>query len=214
MDRGQAQQRILHLLAQILEYPGSDLAEAVRECEALLSLKYSEAAACLREFQDFVAETPLGRLQEIYTVTFDLDATCHPYVGHHLFGESYKRSAFMLGLKERYDKYNLDTGSEVADHLALMVRFLSLCNEANEVEAIIHDALMPALHKMVRPKDEVETEGEKLVVGKVQKPRVYQAILEALLRMLRELPANAHNASPREVEPVFDTKSGRLEIRD
>lgn len=208
MDRGRVQQRIFQLLAQILEYPRSDLTEIARECEALLSLENSEAAACLREFQDFVAETPLGRQQELYTVTFDLDATCHPYVGHHLFGESYKRSAFMLGLKERYDKYGLDTGSEVADHLALLVRFLSLCDDAGESEIIIHDALVPALKQMLKQKDEVETESEKLVAGKVQKPRVYQAALEALLHMLR---ANNHQTTTvaAKAQPVID-----LPLRD
>lgn len=193
MDRGRVQQRIFHLLAEILEYPRADLTGAVRECAALLSLEYPEAAASLREFQDFVADTPLGRQQEVYTLTFDLDATCHPYVGHHLFGESYKRSAFMLGLKERYQKVGLETGHEVADHLALLVRFLSLCHDPAELEVIIRDALLPALKQMLKQKDEVETEGEKLVAGKVEKPRVYQAALEALLQMLR---AKARNAQP------------------
>jgi len=211
MDRGRVQQRIFHLLAQILEYPRSDLTGAVRECEALLSLEYPQAAGYLQGLQDFVAETPLGRQQEIYTLTFDLDAVCHPYVGHHLFGESYKRSAFMLGLKERYQNVGLETGPEVADHLALLVRFLSLCDDAGETEVIIHDALLPALKQMLKQKDEVETEGEKLVAGKVQKPRVYQAALEALLRMLQALPSNNHQATTveEEVLPVID-----LSVRD
>lgn len=204
MNRTQVQQRIFHLLAEILEYPRADLTGKVYECEALLSLEHPQAAACLREFQEFVVETPLGRQQEVYTLTFDLDAVCHPYVGHHLFGESYKRSAFMLGLKERYQNVGLETGSEVADHLALLVRFLSLCDDAGETEVIIHDALLPALKQMLKQKDEVETEGEKLVAGKVQKPRVYQAALEVLLQMLQALPTNAHNPQPVEAEPAFE----------
>lgn len=206
MDKSRVRQRIFHLLAQILEYPRADLTGTVRECEALLSLEYPEAAACLRQFQEFVAGTPLGRQQEVYTLTFDLDAVCHPYVGHHLFGESYKRSAFMLGLKERYQNVGLETGPEVADHLALLVRFLSLCDDPAESEVIIHDALVPALKQMLKQKDEVETEGEKLVAGKVKKPRVYQAALEALLRMLQALPSNNHQAATVEAEalPVID----------
>lgn len=206
MDKSRVQQRIFHLLAQILEYPQADLTRTVRECEALLSLEYPEAAACLRRFQEFVADTPLGRQQEVYTLTFDLDAVCHPYVGHHLFGESYKRSAFMLGLKERYQNVGLETGSEVADHLALLVRFLCLCDDAAETEAIIHDALVPALKQMLKQKDEVETEGEKLVAGKVEKPRVYQAALESLLRMLQALPTNNHQTATVTAEslPLID----------
>ena len=182
------ERRIFHLLANLLTYPRSELSDTAATCAALLAPDYADAAACLREFQESVVDVPVSRLQEIYTVTFDLDAVCHPYVGHHLFGESYRRSAFMLGLKERYQKVSLHTGSEVADHLALLVRFLSLCEDPDESEAIMQDALVPALRKMVKEKDEVETEGEKLIAGRVQKPRVYQAILEALLRVLRPLP--------------------------
>ncbi len=184
MSRVQVQQRIFHLLTKILEYPRADLARTVRECEALLSLEHPETAACLRRFQEFVTETYLRRQQEIYTATFDLDAPCHPYVGHHLFGESCKRSAFMLGLKERYETYHLAFGSEVTDHLVVMVRFLSLCDDADESETIIRNALVPALQKMLKQKDEIETESDKLVAGKVEKPQAYQAVLEALLQML------------------------------
>lgn len=179
--------RIFHLFADLLTYPRSDLRETAAACAALLAPDYADAAACLREFQNNIAHTTVSRLQEIYTLTFDLDAVCYPYVGHHLFGESYRRSAFMLGLKERYQTVGLDTGSEVADHLALLVRFLSLCQDQDENETIMRDALVPALRKMVKQKDEVETEGEKLIAGRVQKPRVYQTILEALLRVLQPL---------------------------
>jgi len=83
-----------------------------------------------------------------------LDATCHPYVGYHLFGESYKRSAFLLGLKERYRPYHLQYGSELPDHLAVMLRFLAVNANAEETETIIREALHPALRKMLKNKEE------------------------------------------------------------
>ena len=87
----------------------------------------------------------------------------------------------------------------------------NLCHDAHETEVIIHDALLPALKQMLKQKDEVETEGEKLVAGKVQKPRVYQAALEALLQMLQALPTNNHQATTVAAEalPVID-----LSVRD
>jgi nitrate reductase delta subunit len=182
------ERRIFHLFANLLTYPLANLADSALACEALLAEDYPEAAACLRELRQSVVDSPLCRLQEIYTITFDLDAVCHPYVGHHLFGESYKRSAFMLALTERYQKVGLDSGSEVADHLAVLLRFLSLCQDQGEIEVIARDALVPALRQMVKEKNEVETEGEKLVAGKIKRPRIYQAVLEALLHMLQSLP--------------------------
>ena len=187
VDIDDKEQLIFQHFAHLLTYPLAGVSDAAATCEALLTPDHARAAACLREFRKGVTGNSISRLQEIYTVTFDLDALCHPYVGHHLFGESYKRSAFMLGLKERYQKVGLATGSEVADHVALLLRFLSLCDETGERDALVQDALIPALHEMVKEKDEVETEGEKLVAGRVEKPRVYQAVLEALLHVLLSL---------------------------
>ncbi|MBI1880623.1 MAG: nitrate reductase molybdenum cofactor assembly chaperone [Chloroflexi bacterium] len=195
MNREQVRRRIFHLLAKILEYPQADLAEAVYECEALLSLENSAAVTCLREFRDFIAETSLGRLQEIYTVTFDLDATCHPYVGYHLFGESYKRSAFMLGLKERYAGYGLDTGSELPDHLAMLLRYLALCDDAGQAGEMIHEALLPALERMIKP--ELEEEQETLAAGP-HRQRIYQAALAALRLLLQQLQTNDPGRTTKE----------------
>lgn len=181
------QQRVFDLLAQILEYPRRDLRDVVAGCMDLLAPVSQKAAAALTDFQTFITETPLGRQQEVYTITFDLDAVCHPYVGHHIFGETYKRSSFMLGLKERYARYGLEMGSEVADHLALLVRFLSLCDDAAETDVIVRDALLPSLKQMLKEKEEIETEQEKLEAGKVEKPRVYQSALIALRHVLEDV---------------------------
>lgn len=187
METMQIQQRIFRLMARLLEYPREDLSGIAASCMDLLVPVSLEAAAALADFQTFIAETPLGRPQEVYTITFDLDAVCHPYVGHHIFGETYKRSSFMLGLKERYARCGLEMGSEVADHLALLVRFLSLCDDAAETDVIVRDALLPSLKQMLKEKDEVETEQEKLEAGKVKKPRVYQSALIALRHVLEDV---------------------------
>lgn len=157
MGEGQTRQRLFRLFADLLEYPQSDLSESVRECEALISPGNPEAAALLDPLRSFVADAPLGDIQELYTRTFDLDATYHPYVGHHLFGESYKRSAFMVGLKERYKAYDFVVEGELPDHLAVMLRYLSLCEDDVQVAEIIRDAMVPALERMVKkPADAAE----------------------------------------------------------
>ncbi len=150
MDEVKTRQRLFHLFADLLEYPQSDLTESVRECEALISPGNPEAAALLYGFRSFEEDAPLGDVQELYTRTFDLDATYHPYVGHHLFGESYKRSAFMVGLKERYKAYDFVVEGELPDHLAVMLRYLSLCEDDEQVMEIVRDAMVPALERMVK----------------------------------------------------------------
>ncbi len=161
MDDAQDKQRLFYLFADLLEYPQSDLTESVRECEALVSPGNPEAAALLDPLRSFVADAPLGDIQELYTRTFDLDATYHPYVGHHLFGESYKRSAFMVGLKERYKAYDFVVEGELPDHLAVMLRYLSLCEDDDQVAEIVRDAMVPALEKMIKKDADSEAAPEE-----------------------------------------------------
>jgi len=193
------QRRALDLLAEILEYPRSDLTEPVRECQRLVSLDNPEAAAHLRKFHDFVAATPLGRLQEVYTGTFDLNAACDPYLGYHLFGESYKRSAFMVGLKERYRAHGFTIkGSELPDHVAVVLRFLASCDDTTLAGEIVHEGLLPALQQMVGKNDEVDPEaGEgkhpELTAGR----KVYTQVLEALQLVLPRIEHAASNRQQR-----------------
>lgn len=182
------QKDIFRIFADLLEYPRVDLSDSVREGEALVAVQSPDAALLLGDFHDFLGDTSLGRLQEIFTTTFDLDATYHPYVGHHLFGETYKRSAFMVGLKQCYQTVGLDIGSEVADNLAMILRYLSLCDDASQTAAIIHEALLPALEKMIRKGDSDDDESQEKG-GHSQ--LIYKKVVEALQMVLQEQPMNS-----------------------
>ncbi len=140
--------RLFGLFAELLEYPGAGLARAARECEARVAPLDGEAVALLHRFRAFVEATPAGRLEEVYTRTFDLDAACHPYVGYHLFGESYARSAFLLGLKERYAAHGFSADTELPDHLTVLLRFLAASDDAGLAAELVHEALLPALDRM------------------------------------------------------------------
>jgi nitrate reductase delta subunit len=144
----------------------------------------------------------LERLQEVYTVTFDLDATYHPYVGHHLFGESYKRSAFLVGLKERYQTFGYTfSETELADHLAVMVGFLAVCEDAVLTKELIQDALLPGLERMVKG----DQDGARSPHGDEQSSdrSPYQQILRALRMILEQYPAN--DGQPMNVKEVIVT---------
>ena len=146
------QVRIFTLFAKLLDYPWTPLTGVARECAELVAESSPRAAAYLQEFEAFVNRTPHSRLEEIYTSAFELNAACHPYIGYHLFGESYKRSIFLLGLKERYRLYNIDCGVELPDHLAVMLRFLAVNQDVAETDGVIREALHPALCKMLKDK--------------------------------------------------------------
>ncbi|HKZ83710.1 MAG TPA: nitrate reductase molybdenum cofactor assembly chaperone [Anaerolineae bacterium] len=180
--------RIFQLLADVLDYPQPGLIDAARECEDRSARLNAASAASVHEFITFAEALSLERLQEIYTSIFELNATCHPYVGYHLFGESYKRSVFLLGLKERFDARGFSYGTELPDHLVVLLRFLALCDDDALADELIRVAMLPALEKMIGAR-EARQEGDP---ARRDDPDVaksgykaYQDVLHALRTMLR-----------------------------
>jgi nitrate reductase molybdenum cofactor assembly chaperone NarJ/NarW len=178
------EKRLFQLFAELLDYPKPGLADAALECEVLASMRNPVAAALLHEFVVFVEQTHLGRLEELYTGVFELNAACHPYVGYHLFGESYKRSVFLLELKERYRAHGFDAGIELPDHVVVLLRFLAHCDDAILCQEFVQDALLPALGKMVS-KDEDEDRSDDDSPGHLDGRGLYQRVLQALQLVLQ-----------------------------
>lgn len=171
-------------LARLLDYPSADLAEAAARCADWVGGAHERAAAWLRSFERRVRRMPLGRLEELYTSTFELDAVCHPYVGYHLFGESYKRSLFLIKLKELYRAAGFDVSGELPDHLAVMLRYLGAGAPREIRVQLIRDALLPAVSRMLGGLTaDREPAGEARRAPVVPEP--YRSLLRALDAVLR-----------------------------
>jgi nitrate reductase delta subunit len=144
------------LFAHLLEYPTPALARQAQECIDLLqsvastaaSPVSSQAADSLERFRCFAEQAPATRIQELYTGTFDLQAVCYPYVGYHLFGESYKRGMFMARLNEGYQERGYSAVNELPDHVAVVLRFLASASAGDFSQALLRDGLIPTLDKM------------------------------------------------------------------
>jgi nitrate reductase delta subunit len=165
------------VFAEVLSYPREPLdTAALRECEAFAADRSPEAAELLRAFGRFAERSSLGELQEAYTAAFDLDSlsdlepTCYPYVGHHLFDENHKRSAFLVGLNARYAEHGFAADGELPDHLAVMLRFVTTCEEEGLVSELVGDAVLPGLQRMAGKGGESPRTGREH----------YQSLLRAL----------------------------------
>jgi nitrate reductase molybdenum cofactor assembly chaperone NarJ/NarW len=151
--------QVLGLFADILDYPAPGLAGKAAECAALIGAAQPEAVALLESFRRFAEENSLGKLEEIYSGFFDLNSICHPYVGYQLFGENYKRSAFLLGLKKAYRSEGFEaSASEIPDRLSVVLRFVAHSKGGEEVDELLNRGLLPALARMTT---KPETEGHQ-----------------------------------------------------
>ncbi len=137
------------LFAPILDYPTLGLAAALNEAIAQILPINPEAAGRLADFKAQAECVGLGRLEEIYAQSFDLQADCSPYAGYQLFGEDWRRSFFLAELNGRYLAAGFTCGDELPDHFAVLLRFLSVQTDREEESALRDDCLIPAASKMV-----------------------------------------------------------------
>ena len=144
---------LFDLFAALLEYPSAATIEQAGQLLEQLTPLSIESAEVLEKFVRRLDQLSLEKMRELYTITFDMQPVCYPYVGYQLFGESYKRGAFMAQLNEAYHAFGYSAGQELPDHLAVILRFLGLdsTNRAGEFsQALLTSGLTPALEKMLK----------------------------------------------------------------
>lgn len=151
---------------ELLSYPGERLKSVAASCYQQLKEQQPEAALPFAGFIDFLEQQEFPQIEEIFTATFDLQAICHPYVGYQLCGESQARTLFLMKLKELYAKHDFEIGTELPDHLGVMLRFIGSTPDPTGNREIILDALLPTL--------------EKIIAGIDAQDQPYRALLRAL----------------------------------
>lgn len=169
---------LFDLFAALLEYPVSEMTGQARECLEQLQIVHPRAAVMLEKFVNGMEGQSLQRMQELYTITFDMQPVCYPYVGYHLFGESYKRGAFMAQLNEAYHTRGYSAGQELPDQLSVILRFIGLDAENRHgtfCQALLTDGVTPALEKMLK-------------VFNVESENPYHGLLSALHLFLVRTP--------------------------
>jgi nitrate reductase assembly molybdenum cofactor insertion protein NarJ len=133
--------RLLDLFAGILETPGVDLVQRVRECAAAATAA-GVPPSHLEEFARFVESSTPQQITDIYQAG-------RPTIGQQLYGEGYGRSMLLLDLQKRYRKHGFETGDEPVDSVAVLLRFLSECDDVAEREELAREVLVPGLEAMI-----------------------------------------------------------------
>jgi len=179
--------RVWGLFAELLDYPKKSPVGMVREGRTLTGAMSLEAETRLAEFQAFAESATLGRLQEEYTRAFDMDESHSLYVGYHLLGESYKRSALLLEFMERYRAHDMEVAGELADHLPVVLRFLALCKDQDLTNEIVGEAMWPMLEMMAK-KDRKSDDAAADEDRPSAVPLPYHELLAALLLVVQLSP--------------------------
>lgn len=207
--------------ADVLDYPQPGLADKSRRCAqtvAGLGLPRAEPGsrqlppeALLHAFASELEPMSFGMQEEAYASTFDLGGA-YPYVGYQLLGESYKRSIFMLELKNRYRAHGLEEADELADHLVCILRYMRVLQDEEELRELAQYAILPALDKVLgagRMNDENDQSALPLYLAVLQ--ALYDVLVntvgEPLIKAAdwEEEHARTQQEAMQEIHLVYDT---------
>lgn len=185
-------QTALHALADLLEYPGADWPQRLAAGRAALG------GAVLVEFSRQTTALPLAALQELYTLTFDLNPVASLEIGYHLFGENYKRGLFLANLRETEAQYALDEPRQLPDYLPVLLRLLARLADRELRDDLIAECMLPALAKMKR--------------ALASKENAYAALIAAVEQRLQAVvPARRAGVLARELAVLQSPQSQFIE---
>lgn len=138
---------LLDGLAALLRYPGPERAAVAEHLLALARARRPEIAALVEAHLAEVAPLPLSGLEELYTVTFDLNPVVTLEIGWHLFGEQYERGVLLARLRAELAKAGVSEDGELPDHLTAVLRLLGRL-DAEARTALVAERVAPALTKI------------------------------------------------------------------
>lgn len=178
------------VLADIFRYPEEDFLAKLEVCMKVLEQKYPDAARELKRFSDYVNGSTPDRREELYTKSFDVQPICYLDLGYVIFGEDYKRGAFLLHMQEEQRVAGNDCGTDLPDHLTNMLVLLSITEKQELMLELASSILIPGLKKMISEFSQARVDLKQQVLKKLHKVliddelnsgNVYRNALEALL---------------------------------
>jgi nitrate reductase delta subunit len=117
----------LKLVSYLLQYPDDVFLAELPDLKAVID-RWPDASVrrSLQPFCAYLMETAPLNVQEAYTAAFDLNPETSLNLTYHRWGDDEKRGRILAQLLQIYDQagYACD-GSELPDHLALVLEFCS-----------------------------------------------------------------------------------------
>jgi nitrate reductase delta subunit len=128
----------LRLLSALLQYPDHDFLSQIEMIETEVDdMPSKEMKKCMDDFLRYLkAHSPI-HLQEGYTAAFDMNPSTTLNLTYHLYGDNEKRADMLARLQQRYQDagYERTTG-ELPDYLPMMLEFLSVCPDSDNMQLI------------------------------------------------------------------------------
>jgi nitrate reductase assembly molybdenum cofactor insertion protein NarJ len=181
--------------ADLLRYPAADYSEKANMCLVMLKERYPEAALEIEPFVNYMLSHTEDEREELYTKTFDVQPICYLDLGYVIFGEDYKRGAFLLHMQEEQLKEGNDCGTDLSDNICNMLTLYAKSDNQALMDELAVKILIPGLEKMIGEFKQARVELKVKVLKKLHKAiiqeelnhgNVYRNVFSALLFVLKK----------------------------
>lgn len=176
----------LAALATVFEYPRDGALDRINDCVDQVERVDADAAEPLREFRESIRDKTVSELEELHIQTFDMNPKTCLDLGWQLFGEEYNRGLFLARLRREMDAAGVEEDPlELPDHLPQVLRLLQRMEPAAARDFVLC-CVLPALEK---------------IAGGLSEPRLHGPAIQAVIRLLSNLCAQAPEETPNGVIP-------------
>lgn len=183
------------LLANLFRYPEEDFILQLKENQDFLDEYYPEAGKELQPFSEFLNNSSLDETRELFTKTFDVQPICYLDLGYVMFGEDYKRGAFLLNMQEEQLKINNDCGTDLPDNICNVLTLMTKSEDDVFVEDLVWRIFIPCVKKMIAEFNSARVDMKMKILRKMHRAiiqeelnhgNVYKNCFTALLEVLRK----------------------------
>lgn len=182
------------LLANLFKYPDEDFILHLNENQDFLDKFYPEAGKELQLFSEYMNNCSLDVKQELFTKTFDVQPICYLDLGYVMFGEDYKRGAFLLSMQAEQLKINNDCGTDLPDNICNVLTLMSISEDDDFVEDLVWRIFIPCVKRMMAEFNSARVDLKLKILRKMHRAiiqeelnhgNVYKNCFTALLDVLR-----------------------------
>jgi len=133
-------------LAALFKYPDAEFETALDDAAEIMDSTSDKES--FDSFRRRIAAMKAEEREELYTRTFDLNPVCTLEIGWQLFGEDYKRGAFLVKMRQLLREHGIPEETELPDHLTYMLSALDRI-ETESGRELAEKYIRPALKKMI-----------------------------------------------------------------
>lgn len=181
-------------LADVFRYPTDKYIEQVNTCGDVLKKSYPKAYKSFTQFLGIINNLDAFEVEELFSMTFHIQAICYLDLGYVLYAEDYKRGEFLVQMKKEQEKVNNDTGVELADNLPNALTLIPLIEDEKFREELVVRMYIPAIESMLKEfdasrialKTKVRKKKQKVILREdMQNKNAYQYAIDTLYNVFQ-----------------------------